>query len=311
MPVTSPSGPVVAVVSAFHPTVEIIQRLLETQKQVDAIIVVDDGSGPDSEKTLTAIEIAGFTVLRQATNSGIAAALNRGIAHARSQFYATWILTLDQDSTLAPGYVKRCLEEIQKPRPAGSKVAVVCAEAMNGRRVPFQFGPRSHVDPYDPMQSGFLISCKTFDRLGYFDESLFIDGVDTEFVLRSRSLGWLVTCAPGTDLQHSLGTQVTKSLVGQKTLRIDSRESFSYHPPFRIYYIVRNRLMVLAKYLVRQPVWFLRRAFDDVILVGRNLIFGPAKGKTLMAIGYGTIDAALGRSGRIPSQLLQRLGDQP
>jgi GT2 family glycosyltransferase len=81
---------------------ELLQALLESLKKqtrpFDEIIVADNGSTDDSVKIA---EASGARVLRLGANLGFAAAVNRGIAAAQSD----WIAILNNDVTLAPDWL--------------------------------------------------------------------------------------------------------------------------------------------------------------------------------------------------------------
>lgn len=292
--------PVVSVViPILNPPRDLGSRLTKLRKQADRIILVDDGSDSDWDTD-------GFSqlveVIRHEGNRGIAAALNTGISAIIQD--SDYVLTLDQDSELADDFVKRCVEQASiMPTTFG----FLCAEFMNDSPVPAQKNLAGETEPYDPMQSGFFIPVATFERIGFFDESLIIDGVDTEYTLRARASGLKVAFANGTQMQHSLGTLVRKQIFGRRLGSDSFPAMFSAHSPLRLFYISRNRLLINRRYLRRFPLWCARRAYDDVQLVGRNLIFGEHKTKSAQAVLSGLWTGVRGRSGKISNQVLLKL----
>ena len=106
----SPNDPppsVVAVVAAYRPDPSLTDSVQALQQQVAHVVVVDDGSPDGSEAVLAGLADAGALVVRQPQNSGIAAALNAGIAAARTRWNPDFFLTLDQDSRPVGEYVRR------------------------------------------------------------------------------------------------------------------------------------------------------------------------------------------------------------
>src|SRR6266446_6984953 len=65
-----------------------VASILEGETREIEIIIVDDGSTDDSEPTLGALEAVNplITVIRGKTNQGAPAALNTGLAAARSRY---------------------------------------------------------------------------------------------------------------------------------------------------------------------------------------------------------------------------------
>ncbi|WP_052207589.1 glycosyltransferase [Sinomonas humi] len=307
----SPEGShgVVAVITALNPPADLTQRVESLQSQVDLVIVVDDGSQPEgSSDIFLELERLGAQVLHHEENSGIAAALNTGV-RAGLAHDAQAILTLDQDSTLTADYVERCLEALDAAAGAGRRVGFVCARRMNGIDVP-EFRGKNGIEPYDPMQSGMLIPAETFRRVGLFEEALFIDAVDSEFTLRVRHAGLTVEFADGTDLEHGLGEQTPKRLLGRTLMHEGAPVFFAAHSPIRLYYVTRNRVITNARYARHYPSWVLHRVIDDAIFAGRNVVFGPAKWKSAKAVAYGLTDGLRRRSGKAGNHLAAKLSSR-
>lgn len=309
-PTSSPRrrGRVVAVITALNPPPDLPLRAQSLRSQVDHIIVVDDGSRSESSRVFEELSQDAAEILHHGENLGIAAALNTGIRAAMEQ-NASAILTLDQDSKLAPAYVEHCLDAIQAARGAGRAVGFVCSRRMNGLDVPSRHGKHG-IEPYDPMQSGMLIPVQTFDRVGLFEEGLFIDAVDSEFTLRVRHAGLSVEFAPGTDLEHALGEQTPKTMFGRTLSRGGSPELFSAHSPARLYYVTRNRVITNMRYARHDPAWVLRRIYDDAVFAARNIVFGPVKWKSAVAVAYGAADGLRRRSGKIRSEVADKLASR-
>jgi GT2 family glycosyltransferase len=85
----------------------LLANLREQTRAFDQIIVVDNGSSDDS---IAVAERAGAKVVRLERNLGFAAAVNRGIDAAKTD----WIAILNNDVTLAPDWLERLLAAIEK-----------------------------------------------------------------------------------------------------------------------------------------------------------------------------------------------------
>ncbi len=100
---------IVAIIPAFNEEKSIAKVLLTTEKFVDRIVVVDDGS-----KNLTG-DIAkrlGFETLRHESNEGKGAALRTGIEYAQKKLKFDILVTLDSDLQHDPSEIPRLIEPI-------------------------------------------------------------------------------------------------------------------------------------------------------------------------------------------------------
>jgi rhamnosyltransferase len=302
-----PSPGVAAVIAAYRPDPSLAGTVRALREQVEHVVVVDDGSPDGSAAVLAALADAGATVVRQPENAGIAAALNAGVAEARARWNPDFFLTLDQDSRPAGDYVRRGLDTYASATAAGLGVGFVTAASYSGHPIPVLHAEGRFVHAFDPMQSGFLIPRSTVDRLGPFEEDLFIDGVDSEFTMRARTAGLAVLVGEGCDIAHDLGRREPGRLFG-RPVRVLGREiSYNYHSPSRVYYICRNGTVLTLRYLRRSPGWVVRRLVEELKAHILRFTFSPGRTKLLRAAAAGFRDALRGSTGRIPAELEQRL----
>jgi rhamnosyltransferase len=233
---------VVAVVTAFRPTEDLVSNVAELSKQVDAVVVVDDGSGPRFDGVLTALQSDVVSTVRLTQNEGIAAALNAGVAAANPRS-DDLLVTFDQDSRVPVGFVAALVERWDRATRAGKHVGSVSPERFAGGLQAWGKSARG------PIQSGSLYSGEVLRQAGRFREDFFIDLVDTEYFLRLRSLGLEALLATGLDLPHSLGRIYPVVLFGIP-LRVRGRLlTVSLSTPFRYFYRARNRVVLEREYL--------------------------------------------------------------
>lgn len=290
---------VTAVISAYNPPTELIAKVERLNRQVERIIVVDDGSPADVSDVLQELESAGAVVLKQDANKGIAAALNTGIRYASDLAAPDFFLTLDQDSELDADYVDRALEVYQEAIAQGLTVGMVCAGSHNGLAVSLQNANEAFPEVFDPMQSGTLIPAATFEAAGLLEEDLFIDCVDSEFTARTRMLGLKAIAARRANITHAVGESRPMRL-GKWHIEIGGQKRFIHsHAPFRVYYITRNSLVMYSRYITKQPLWVLRRFALDTAFNGIRIIYGPHRARQAAAMAFGLRDALSGRMGRI------------
>lgn len=295
-----------AVVSAYNPDDGLPEHVESLLRQVEHVVVVDDGSPQDVTDVLARAEAEGATVLRLEQNSGIAAALNAGIRYARRVWDPAWIMTMDQDSRLTDSYVSKALACVHGDGAPADVVGAISAESHNGKRLP-TIRVRDHLEVLDPMQSGTLYRSEIFDRVGYFDDELFIDCVDSDFNARIRRAGFHIEIGRGVDLMHSLGRSRPMVIFGWRA-HLGSNPLFIYeHQPFRVYYITRNILMIARRYALSQPEWVARRLLMEVQSDVVRLLFGPRRMLSALAICKGALDFANARTGRIPQNVAESL----
>jgi rhamnosyltransferase len=281
-------GRVCAVVVTYNPGPALLNNISAVANQVDEVIIVDNDSSGDALRRLTALEGRGIHVLRNHCNRGIAVALNQGIRLALSLEFP-WILTLDQDSKVTAGFVH---EMLQTFRLAGNpeSIALIAPSYIDqhsGIRVHSTRNRDGSI--ITAMTSGSLTSAAAIRALGPFDESLFMDYVDTEYCLRARRQGMVILQSPAV-LFHSLGKTTFHHFLG-------FRYGVTNHSWQRRYYITRNRLRLLLRYYTDWPwVWREIRAF---FLHGAKIaLVEQDKWKKFRAMAGGTADAFLGKVGK-------------
>ena len=288
--------PVAAVVSAFRPGPSLVRVCESVAGQVDLLVVVDDGPGhaAQTEETLAACRALGAQVVRHETNRGIGAALNSGLAAARAAGDLTggFVLTLDQDSAVPPGYVDALVAAARSATDHGLRVAMVGPEVVES--IGSMVAARPEHEPWrgrEPIQSGLLVPVAALEQLGDFDADLFIDGVDSDFYLRAVTRGWDVVVAPGTRLAHRLGTE--HAVAG-------TRARLVHAAPFRYYYIARNRVVLLRRYGRTAPGWCARAVLKDVRHLAVTTLAVPGRRARLAATLEGWRDGLRGTTGPRP-----------
>jgi rhamnosyltransferase len=270
---------VAAVVTAYQPDSSLLTALRSASGQVAHVVVVDDGS-TSAGKVLEECTALGAVVVRHKANRGIGAALNTGIREVRqTDPTLTHVLTLDQDSELPHGFMDALLAAERDARVAGAHVGMVSpgsVATVGSRRTN---GAATFALGGEPIQSGLLLPVTTLDVVGEFDESLVIDGVDTDYWLRSLDSGLEAVVAPGTTLEHRLGHPIV--LPGGRSLPLVVASEFRY------FYQWRNLVRLLQRHARRHPRWAVgavARALRHVVLV---TVFAPGRARRLHLVAAG------------------------
>ncbi len=170
-----------------------------------------------------ALRRAGITVLtdsaRPGANLGIAEALNRLVAAARSSG-AECLYLLDQDAAADPALPAALLAGRDRLRARGLAPAVVgpAPAAAQGHKAP---APRPRpgagtAGDLRPVQflatSGSLVDLDAARRTGPFRSDFFIDGVELEWCFRAWSLGHGSYLDPAVSLPHRVGGGTIRAL---------------------------------------------------------------------------------------------------
>jgi rhamnosyltransferase len=294
-----------AVVVTYFPDDEVVGRLRRVAAEAGPTIVVDNGS---PEAALVGIRSAGVELLALGENTGLAAALNRGIAWLAERGCSHAVL-FDQDSAPRPGMVA-ALWRTRCALPDAAVVGPRIEDAVPGRgpyrwvarhpRIPCVFrrvtceqGDLPEVTGV--ITSGSLVEIDTWRRLGGFDERLFIDYVDNDFSLRVIAAGRTVAVSAGAVLEHRLGNRTRHVLLGHEMRP-------THHSALRHYYIARNRVHLWRRHAFRHCAWAGFDAGFALYNLGRVLAFEDRRWLKVRAMLRGTWDGLCGRSGRCPEE---------
>ncbi len=281
---------VVAVVTAYDPGPELARLVQDVTPQVDAVVVVDDGSTGGLE---VLDGLRGVRLIRQ-PNAGVAAALNAGVRTALTDEGADAVLTLDQDSGLPPTYVPRAVRAWQDAVSRVIPVAFVCAASYSGLRTPTRGVVQGYARAFDPMQSGSLVPATTYRDVGCYDEGLVIDAVDSEFTVRCLAAGLQPLVAPGCELTHGMGERTPARVLGRDV-------AYNHHSPERVYYMARNATLISRRHARDEPAWVLRRLAEEAKAHTLRLALDPARADLARAAAAGLRDGLKGRTGRRPN----------
>ena len=240
---------VVAVVPTFAPPESTSELLRTLSFQVSRVVVSDDASPCTSDPQLIAWSaLPNVDVIRHDRNCGIARGLNDGLRIARD-LGCNWLLTVDQDTMLPAGYVDAVSEHIRMRSKADEVIGAVGAEvvvdASGEMRYPLRdsdFGPITE----EVIQTGTLWNVSALTKVGGFDEELRIDAVDAAACLALRQHGFVVSVAPDTWVEHSLGSARTVKLAGRSIM-------VTGHSPQRRTSMLRNRLRLFPAEFAQSP----------------------------------------------------------
>ena len=237
---------VAAIIISYNPDNNLLDSVNLLVNQVEKIIIVDNGSESEKKRNINLIKEIDkqkIEAIFNEENLGIATALNIGVRKALSQGY-NWILTMDQDSKASSNMVEKMLEVYNKIDERERKEILSIFPNFVDERIQ-SIEENSNMNSYEyvdaDITSGNLLRAEVFDKVGFFDDSLFIDLVDTDFCMRLNEKNIKMIKVRDAILYHSLGeSQTVKSIFG--------KFNTSNHSALRRYYMTRNRFYTWEKY---------------------------------------------------------------
>jgi rhamnosyltransferase len=295
------------VVVAYNPDRGFEERLTKVARQVNAMIIVDNSDADGYRQLVEGIcRQRGWILLSSGRNEGVGAALNRGVLRLISIGFR-WALLFDQDSEPASTMCNEMIASLQR-HPQAANVAVVgpnFVDTATGRshrilrrhpRLGWWFKKVQVGDSDLPavtmvITSGSLLRVDAFLECGGFDETLFIDYVDTDFCLKCLAHGWLIAVSATAKMTHSFGQRNQRRFLG-----------FNMHPtnhsPLRHFYISRNRIAMWKRHASKAPHW----AWFDLAAVGlwifRVLAAETQKSAKIAAMIRGTCSGLRNETGK-------------
>jgi rhamnosyltransferase len=281
---------VCAVIITYNPSLEVLSNIAALRSEVDFIVVVDNGSLKKSLDMLrSGRSELDFELIENGRNLGIATALNLGVCEVKSKAYS-WAALFDQDSMVEPGFIHAMLKA-HEDSPDPSRVGIVCPVYLDRETdIPLPL-PRSRKDEIMAAPtSGSLIPASMFDKVGCFSEALFIDYVDIEFCLRSRRAGYSILQSPHAILHHSMGRITRHRWFGCWFMSTN-------HSAARRYYITRNRLWVLRKFLGDWR-WSSKEVRSTIVETIKIALVEQDRLAKMKSIMLGFADALGGRMGK-------------
>jgi rhamnosyltransferase len=271
-----------ATVILFQPLPSVIENIRSYINEVDKLYIIDNSEVKDKDLIQQIENISNkCKLLINPGNQGIAKALNQAVELAASDGFE-WLLTMDQDSRFyRVDYFNKFKKNCQK-----DQIAVFVPQIISNTS---EIEPAKNIEckitnePF--ITSGSILNIEICQKLGVFEEKLFIDEVDTDYYFKVLNHNFKIVLIEGTYLIHNQGKKRIIHFLFHKPLRIFE------HPPFRHYYITRNFFYLLRKYFRTYPGLVLNRG-RKVFFVKtmHGLLFHQNRGAVLKFTIKGIID---------------------
>lgn len=275
-----------AVVTTFHPEPGLRGRMELLSREVDRILMVDNGSRePGRTEVQSLAELPNVDEVWNGENRGLANALNQGLEWASARG-AMWALLLDQDSQPEPGIVAAATRVLET---AGPGMVAVVGSGIVGTDDRGFVPSGGWLEERAVITSGAFISIEAWRAIGGFRSDFFVDYVDIEFCLRARAHGYRVLRSLTPTLRHAIGRPVRHRLPWRTV-------TATHHDRARRYSITRNRMLVWRRYWRREPGFVIADAWAFTKELVKVVLFEDDRVRKARAIGAGTRDAFLRRT---------------
>jgi rhamnosyltransferase len=251
-------------------------------------VVVDNASTLDLFRLVETLvgKTPNATLLRNAHNDGLGAAINAGVKFVNSAWPdIRFVLLLDQDSEPMLGSVVGLVEAFDVLRAQGEPVGCVgptLIDANTGlqhgfhqctrwrwKRVYPARGSTAVVKCANLNGSGTLVPIDLFLKLGGLDGALFIDHVDTEWSFRVMDAGYSLWGIPDAVFLHSMGESSRRFwCFGWRV--------WPSRSPQRHYFLFRNAIILMRRDYVPMvwKVWAIAKLSLTVVII---ILMGPAR----------------------------------
>lgn len=275
----------------YNPESNIKDNVESIISQVSILLIVDN-SAEDHSYVFKEFSNVVYKPLLQ--NVGIAKAQNIALKYL-SDFHVSYVLFIDQDSVPSPKLVTHLLSTNEWLNSQGIKVGAVAPlgiDVFTGQ--PFNYdsvsvGEINHcthhlIEVFQTMSSMSLVSMNTLKTCGLMRDTLFIDGVDSEWCWRASYIdGSRHFYDRDVTMQHTLGLNNYKI----------THHNIHITPPFRLYYQIRNYIW-LSKLNYTPAKWKRTNGLKYITKFFFYTIFGPNRKLYLKNIFKGLKDGIKG-----------------
>lgn len=239
-------------------------NILNIKSYIDYIekLYIIDNSREDHQKLLKELENLKIDYIFNGKNLGIAKALNIACDKAKTGGY-NWILTMDQDSSFNGKIIKQYLKIFRYTE--NKEVGIISPLHLLKNDIRKIDEKKIFIKTDNVMTSGNFLNLDIWEKIGKFDETLFIDEVDSDFCYRLTENKYKILQLNKIEMFHELGNLEKRRFFTKKI-------SILNHNYIRKYYITRNRFYMLKKYKKyrKRYIYYILNDFFKVILYERD-----------------------------------------
>lgn len=269
----------------YNPSLERLSENIESilsESGIGVLFIVDNGSSNIDGIRWTVSGNSRVHLIENGENRGIADALNTLCCKSVESGY-DWLLTMDQDSVISKDYLRHYDNLARTHHEAG----IICCRVEDRNFGRMYNAPESGWDVVERcITSGSMMNLSVWQKVGGFDVSLFIDGVDFDYCMTLSENGYPIVRTGDAYILHEVGHGRHVRLFGRNALVMN-------HGELRLYYIARNYLYIGKKH--GQKGKWRREVLKRMLIV---LLYEKMKIQKLKAMMRGVCHFRSGNMGR-------------
>ena len=252
-----------ATVIWYNPDTENIENIKTYIDYVEKVYIIDNSMN-NNKKLCSSLNNNKIEYVYNKKNLGIAKALNLACEKAISDGFK-WILTMDQDSSFDSKNIEEYLKIFSQIK--NDNIGIISPNHVLKNDITKLEKDEIFIDTDHVMTSGNLLNLSVWEKVGEFDENLFIDEVDSEMCYRMIEEGYQIKQLNKIKMCHELGNLEKRNFFFRKI-------SILNHNYVRKYYITRNKFYIFKKYKKYRIryVYYILNDFFKVILYEKDKV---------------------------------------
>ncbi|WP_195953760.1 glycosyltransferase [Clostridium saudiense] len=244
---------IVAGIIVFNPELNRLAKCIENLlNELEKVIIFDNSNVKITESFFDKFPNESVIYMDENGNKGISYGLNRVMEKGKEMGY-DWVITMDQDSIIPVGLIDSYAKFIND-----EDVAIISPQVIDKRRKYMKIVKEPNIEYIDEaITSASCTRIKHWEKVGKFDELLFIDLVDNEFCKRIIESGYKILRINECILDQEFGEIYPKQPIIQnfyiwlgELFNNENIAKLSYKKsvnPLRVYYTNRNIIYVNKK----------------------------------------------------------------
>ena len=272
-----------AVIVLYNPEIGRLRKnILSIADQVLEIRLEDNGSDniDDIKCLIENIKDTRISIDFIRQNRGIAYALNRGMEFFLKRNFE-WVITLDQDSIVPSDMIEKYFKYMPE-----RNVGLVCPHISYDGDKDLNNKISSDVEYVQRcITSANMVKISAWEKIGGYDEKMFIDYVDFDFCQSLLEYGYTLVKVNAVILDHQLGhLEYARKFVwfGKATVQIYN------HSSWRTYFYVRNTIYYIKKH--KKSISIYKECKTLVYWIGKKLIYEKNRWSCLKIVMRGVLD---------------------
>ena len=227
-----------AVVIWYNPDNKNIENIETYISYFEKLFIIDNSPNTHTELASTLESTRVEYIYNNGNNLGISRALNLSCKKALYEGF-TWILTMDQDSSFDSKNIEEYLKIFSQIKD--DYIGIISPNLILENDITKMEKDEIFIDTDHVITSGNLLNLSIWEKVGQFDENLFIDEVDSEMCYRMIERGYQIKQLNKVKMYHELGNLEKRNFFFRKI-------SILNHNYVRKYYIIRNKFYMFKKY---------------------------------------------------------------